>query len=348
MTGRRAGVGIGVAVVVLVILALGPFIFSEYFLSQILTKALWLGIAAVSLTFLAGYGGMISLAQAAMYGIAGFTMANLVTSDGGKDLTLNPWVGIILGILAAVVIGLLFGAIAARSEGIYFLMLTLALGILTFYFFGQVSDLSGFGGLNNVAIPGFLGNPRQDPNPLYYTTFIVAVLVYLVIRYIVRTPFGLTLQGIRDEPTRMRALGYNVGLHRMLAFTFGAFIASLAGILSVWWNLQISPGSIDLGQEIDILIIAVVGGLFRIEGAWLGAIVFVLIENYSRTKFGFIGANQRFNTVIAGLFLLIVLLSPGGLMGIGSSIGAALKRRSGARSGGSGPAAPAVEPQSGS
>ena len=72
---------------------------------------------------------MISLAQAAMYGIAGFTMANLVTSDGGQDLTLNPWIGVILGILAAVIIGLLFGAIAARSEGIYFLMLTLALGI---------------------------------------------------------------------------------------------------------------------------------------------------------------------------------------------------------------------------
>ena len=169
------------------------------------------------------------------------------------------------------------------------------------------------------------------------------MLVYLLIRYIVRTPFGLTLQGIRDEPTRMRALGYNVAFHRMLAFAFGAFIASLAGILSVWWNLQISPGSIDLGQEIDILIIAVVGGLFRIEGAWLGAIVFVLIENYSRTKFDFIGANQRFNTVIAGLFLLIVLLSPGGLMGIGSSIGNVIRRRTG----GSGPAAPVVESQSG-
>lgn len=331
---------------ILLVLALGPLIFSEFFLGQILTKALWLGIAAASLTFLAGYGGMISLAQAALYGIAGFTMANVVASDGGQRLEWNPWVGVVAGILVATLVGLLLGAVASRSEGIYFLMLTLAMGILTFYFFGQVNDLSGFGGLNRVDVPDFLGNPVKEPNTLYYTAFIAAVVVYLVMRYLVRTPFGLSLQGIRDDPTRMRALGFNVTVHRMLAFTFGAFVASIAGILSVWWNTQISPGSIDLGRAIDILIIAVVGGLYRIEGAWLGAIVFAVVENWSRTKFDFIGANQRFNTVIAGLFLLIVLLSPGGLIGIIEKINALIRGRLGGGAGMSRPPEPSTQESS--
>jgi branched-chain amino acid transport system permease protein len=297
--------------VILLVLALGPLIFTEFFLGQILTKALWLGIAAASLTFLAGYGGMISLAQAALYGIAGFTMANVVASDGGQRLEWNPWLGVVLGIFVATLVGLLLGAVASRSEGIYFLMLTLAMGILTFYFFGQVNDLSGFGGLNRVDLPDFLGNPVKEPNTLYYTAFVAAVVIYVVMRYLVRTPFGLSLQGI----------------------------------LSVWWNTQISPGSIDLGRAIDILIIAVVGGLYRIEGAWLGAIVFVVIENWSRTKFDFIGANQRFNTVIAGLFLVIVLLSPGGLIGIIERINAGIRGRLGG-GGMSGPPEPSPQESS--
>jgi branched-chain amino acid transport system permease protein len=331
---------------ILLVLALGPLIFSDFFLGQILTKALWLGIAAASLTFLAGYGGMISLAQAALYGIAGFTMANLVTSEGGQSLEWNPWVGVAVGIAVATFVGLLLGALASRSEGIYFLMLTLAVGILTYYFFGQVTDLSGFGGLNRIDLPDFLGNPIKAPGALYYTAFVASVVLYVLMRYLVRTPFGLTLQGIRDDSTRMRALGFNVTVHRMLAFTFGAFVASIAGILSVWWNTQISPGSIDLGRAIDILIIAVVGGLFRLEGAWLGAIVFAVIENWSRTKFDFIGANQRFNTVIAGLFLVIVLLSPGGLIGIIERINAVVRGRLGGGSGMSRPPEPSTQESS--
>jgi branched-chain amino acid transport system permease protein len=103
----------------------------------------------------------------------------------------------------------------------------------------------------------------------------------------------------------------------MLAFGLGALIASFAGILSVWWNTRISPGSIDLARTIDVLVIAVIGGLYRLEGAWVGAIVFVALENWTR---GVDLVGQRFNTVIGVIFLAIVLLSPGGLMGIWQSI----------------------------
>jgi branched-chain amino acid transport system permease protein len=117
----------------------------------------------------------------------------------------------------------------------------------------------------------------------------------------------------------MGSLGYNVALHRTLAFGFGAFVAAISGILFVWWNNQIAPGSIDLGAIIDLLIIAVIGGLFRLEGAWVGAFVFVILNNYTRDipLVHYVGiSEERFHTLIGVAFLLIVLLNPGGLIGI--------------------------------
>ena len=311
------------------VLALAPVLFSDFYLSAVLTKALWLGIAAASLIFLAGYAGMVSLGQVALYGIAGFTMANLVEADGGSKLAWNPWAGALVGVFAAVLIGLFFGAISSRSYGIYFLMITLAFAVLTYFFFGQVTQLSGFGGVNNVDVPGVVGHAIRQPARFFYVTFIAAAAVYVLIRYLGRTPFGLALQGIRDDPTRMRALGYNVPLHRTLAFGVGAFIAAVSGILSVWWNTRISPGSISLGQTIDVLVIAVVGGLFRLEGAWVGAILFAVLDNETR---GVQLIGERFNTVIGVVFLVIVLVSPGGIMGIWQSVLDFVQRRVGGES----------------
>jgi branched-chain amino acid transport system permease protein len=307
--------GPGLAIVLVLLLA--PLLFTDFYLSAVITKALWLGIAAASLIFLAGYVGMISLGQVALYGIAGFTMANLVAADGGSPITWNPWLGALAGILVCTGVGLFFGAIASRSYGIYFLMITLAFAVIASLFFGQVTQLSGFGGVNNVDRPGIASNPVTDPANLFYIALGTAAAVYLLIRYLGRTPFGLALQGVRDDPSRMRALGYNVPLLRMLAFGLGALIASLAGILSVWWNTRISPGSIDLARTIDVLVIAVIGGLYRLEGAWVGAIVFAVLDNWTR---GIDIIGGRFNTVIGVIFLAIVLLSPGGLMGIWQSI----------------------------
>jgi branched-chain amino acid transport system permease protein len=303
--------GPGLAIVL--ILAFAPLLFTDFYLSQVMTKALWLGIAAASLIFLAAYVGMVSLGQVALYGIAGFTMANLVAADGGSPTAWNPWAATLGGILAGVGVGLFFGAIASRSYGIYFLMITLAVAVLTFYFFAQVTELSGFGGVNNVTRPDIVSNPVSDPQNLFYIALGASAAVYLFVRYLARTPFGLALQGVRDDPSRMRSLGYNVPLLRMLAFGLGALIASLAGILSVWWNTRISPGSIDLARTIDVLVIAVIGGLYRLEGAWVGALVFAALDNWTR---GLDIVGQRFNTVVGAIFLAIVLLSPGGLMGI--------------------------------
>ena len=208
---------------------------------------------------------------------------------------------------------MLFGLLASRSVGIYFLMITLTFGVIANLFFGQVTTFSGFGGISGIPAPHPIGPVDEHPNRLYYVALVVSVLVYALLRYVVRTPFGLTLQGVRDDPVRMASLGYNVVLHRTLAFAFAALVAALAGVLFVWWNGHIDPASIDLSAMIDVLVIAVIGGLYRLEGAWLGAFVFVMLNNYSR-QIDFVG--PRFHTLIGLVFLAIVLVSPAGLAGI--------------------------------
>jgi branched-chain amino acid transport system permease protein len=335
----QKGIGWPFLAGVVVVACLAPLVFTEFFVSVILTKALWLGVAAASLIFLSAYGGMVSLAQVGILGVAGMTFANLVAADGGNPAEWSPWIAAIAALVVATGVGLAFGAIAARSEGIYFLMITLAFSVLVFYFFSQVTQLSGFGGVNNLDLPSLVGNPGLDPKPLYYTTLAVAVVVFIGLKYVSRTPFGLALQGLRDEPARMRALGFNVTRHRMLAFTLAAFVAAVAGLLSVWYNRRITPGSINLAQTIDILIIAVVGGLYRLEGAWVGALTYALLDNYSREYTPTIGnvlGPERFNTLIGIVFLIIVIVSPGGLVGLWERGRDRLRRR--------GPPAGAVGP----
>jgi branched-chain amino acid transport system permease protein len=307
-----------IAGVALLLAAFGPLLFSDYWVSFILTQTFLIGIAAASLIFLSAYGGMISLGQLALVGVAGFALGNMVTKAESKGLNLgwNPWLAVVLAILITVVVGLFFGALASRSSGIYFLMITLTYGVLVYYFFGQVTEVSGFSGISGIAryAPDIVGG-SDDPNRLYYTSLIVALLVYLLIRFVLRTPFGYALQGVRDDPVRMTSLGYNVALHRTLAFGLGAFIAALSGILYVWWNGQIDPASINLQSTVDLLIIAVIGGLARVEGAWLGAFAFIVINNYVRdVSVPILGGS--FNTVIGIIFLAIVLVSPDGLLGI--------------------------------
>jgi branched-chain amino acid transport system permease protein len=301
-------------VLVLAAALLAPLVLSEYWIAALLTQMLFLGIVAASLIFLSAYGGMVSLAQIAVYGVAGFALGNLTTDGNTKGLNLG-WAevpGIAVAILVAVAVAFVFGALASRSYGIYFLMITLVFSVIANLVFGQVTSISGFGGISGIPIPEFLSRTAH-PERLYFVTLAVALLVYALLRYVVRTPFGLTLQGIRDDPIRMRSLGYRVAWHRTLAFVFAGLVAAIGGILFVWWNAQIAPSTIGLTATIDILVIAVIGGLYRLEGAWLGALVFVVINNYA-PDIGLV--SDRFHTLIGVVFLVIVLVSPSGLMGL--------------------------------
>ena len=275
--GSSRSLRVGFAVVLVVALALVPAIFDTYFTSAVAATAMIFGLAAVSLTFLAAYGGIVSLAQTGLYGIAGFVMAHFIVSSG-----MDPILAAVLAIAIAVAVGFVFGAIVSGSEGIYLLMITLALGVITYYFFSQVDTFGGHEGINSVTAPGFIGNPVTHPTAIYELILGVSVVVYAAIRFLGRTNFGLAMQGIRDDPVRMRALGFNVRLHRTLAFTAGAVIAALAGVLGTWNDTRISPGTIQVSQIIELMTIAVIGGLYRIEGAWIGALVYTLLDTYTR------------------------------------------------------------------
>jgi len=316
VSARRAAAtpdrAVGGALVLVALFA--PLIFNEYWISTLLTQMMFLGIVAASLIFLSAYGGMVSLAQVALYGVAGFALGNLTTSGGSKGLNLDwsPAAGIVMAIVVAVVVAFLFGLVASRSYGIYFLMITLVFSVIANLTFGQVTSISGFGGISGIPEPEFF-NRTAHPDRLYYVALLMALLMYALLRYVARTPFGLVLQGIRDDPGRMASLGYDVTLHRTLAFTFSGFVAAIAGLLYVWWNGQIAPSTIGLTATINVLVVAVIGGLYRLEGAWLGALVFVLLNNYAQDV-SFIG--DRFPTLIGVVFLGIVLLSPNGLIGL--------------------------------
>ena len=233
---------IGVGVLVLALL--GPQFVTDFWMDTVLTQTFILGIGAASLVFLSAYGGMISLAQAALMGIAGYALGNMVSQRGPggetKGLTLgwDPTLAVVLAILLAVGIGLLFGAVASRSFGIYFLMLTLTYSVIAYLFVGQVTQVGGFSPIAGIDeyTPGFVGDIVNDRQRLYYVALGVAIGVYVLIRYLVRTPFGISLQGIRDEPLRMASLGYNVALHRTLAFGIGALVAAVGGVLFAWWS----------------------------------------------------------------------------------------------------------------
>lgn len=316
---------IGVGVLVLALL--GPLFVSDFWMDTVLTQTFILGIGAASLVFLSAYGGMISLGQAALMGIAGYALGNMVSQRGpggaSKGLTLgwDPTLAVVLAILLAVGIGLLFGAVASRSFGIYFLMLTLTYSVIAYLFVSQVTQVGGFSPIAGIDeyTPGFVGDVVNDRQRLYYVALGVAIAAYLLIRYLVRTPFGISLQGIRDEPLRMASLGYNVALHRTLAFGIGALVAAVGGILFAWWSGQLSPSNIGLQATIELLVIAVIGGLLRIEGAWLGAFAYIVINNEVTNRIpsdGLPVIGGTFNTVIGLIFLGIVIVSPDGLMGL--------------------------------
>lgn len=312
---KRVGLA-GLGLVVLLV----PQLFSPFVASSIGVQALVLGIAAASLIFLNSVVGMVSLAQTALYGVAAYTTAKLAVEQG-----VDPWLAALAAIVVTVAVALVFGAVASRSEGIYFLMITLASAVITYYFFSQVTAFGSHEGINGVSPPALLGKPFVDPTGMYYASLVCSVVVYGLIRYLRRTPFGYALQGVRDEPVRMRALGFNVPLLRIAAFAFGGFVASIAGVLLVWTLSNISPGAIDLTRTIDLLTIAVIGGLGRLEGAWLGALAFTLVQTFSPSY------TDRFETLIGLVFLAVVLASPGGIAGIALSLDRFIRRRLGER-----------------
>jgi branched-chain amino acid transport system permease protein len=313
-------------VIVLAGLVVFPFVASPFITFQIGAQTLILGLIALSLTFLGGYGGMISLAQMTIAGMAGYAVAILgVNANPEINVDWPWWLVVPCAIVIATANAAFIGWLSVRTEGIYTIMITLAGGVAFYYLALQnYSIFNGFQGFQKVYPPELFGVNWRDPLPFYFVALTCGLAGYLWIRYLVRTPFGIALQGIRDNPRRMASLGFDVVAHRVAAYAVAGALAAVGGVLLIWYNGLITPGSVSTSWLINLLIIAVLGGMRRPIGAFLGALVFVLLQTFAIDLID----RERFNLVIGGVFLAIVLFSPDGLLGLWAWLSARLSRGS--------------------
>ena len=312
---------------VVLLLIVYPWLVSDFFTFQIGAFSLILGIVALSLMVLAGYGGMVSMSQLTVAGISGYVVAILGTNSAGLGADISLWFVIPIAIATGAIVATLIGVISVRTEGVYTIMITLAIAVAFFYLVRQNYIIfNGFTGFAGVEPPTTGAIYWRNPVPFYYLSLAVALFFYFTVLYVSRSTFGLALQAIRDNPRRMKALGFNVTMHRISAHLLSGIIASTAGILLVWFNGRISPGSINVDTVINILVIAILGGLAHPIGPFLGAALFVLLENFAIDLID----RDRFNTVIGISFLLIIFLSPDGVLGLLRRIKSKISKGSGA------------------
>jgi branched-chain amino acid transport system permease protein len=300
--------------IVLVVVLVYPLVASPFFTYQIGAQSLALGLIALSLTFLGGYGGMVSLAQMTVAGVAGYSVAIFGTSSfPAISLGWPWWLAVCFAVVAAIVFAAVVGWLSVRTEGIYTIMITLAIGVAFFYLAQQnYTVFNGFQGFSKIAAPELFGIDFREPVPFYFVALACALGGYFLVKHLVRAPFGVALQGIRDNPRRMASLGFHVTAHRVAAYAVSGLLAAVGGVLMVWYNGRISPGTVNLSAMIGILVIAVLGGMKHPIGAFIGGVVYVLLQNFAIDLF----VRERFNLVIGGVFLAIVLFSPDGLLGL--------------------------------
>jgi branched-chain amino acid transport system permease protein len=305
-----------IVVFVLVIIGLSLPFWTGTFTVQLATRGLILGVLAMSFSLLAGYADMMSLAQMSFAAIAGYVIGIGVMHYGLAHSAL-----IIPAILAAIILAAIFGWIAIRATKIYFLMMTLALAQLFFgIVFQWVSLTEGYPGITGIPRPTMLGISLIETPPLYYVTLFITVICYLLLRRLVKSPFGLVLQGIRDNPKRMAALGFNVQMHRYLVIVVSGAFAGTAGILMTYFTGVISPTRAALTSSILVVMAALVGGVSSLEGGLLGGIVIAYLMSIASNL------TSRYWTVVGTLFILIVMFMPNGLLGGDLQLGDRVKK----------------------
>ena len=288
------------------ILLLLPIVANNFWLFQIMGWTFILGMIGLSLMFLAGYGGMVSLLQMSIAGMAGYMVAILGPSGAANvSLGLSWWIVLPAAFLIAALFATVCGALAVRTDGIYTIMITLAIAAAFFYFTRQnYSIFNGYSGFNLVLPPKLFGVNWRDPLPFYYLSLGCAALCYGAVVYLARAPFA-------------------------------GVIAAVAGILLVWQNAPIAPGTIGISSAIDVLVVAVVGGMRRPLGPFIGAFIYVLLQVFSTDILGFFGFSaDRFKLIIGIGFLAIVLFSPDGVLGLWDRWRAGVAARQAATKGG--------------
>lgn len=302
MRRRQRQLGVGI---ILLLLAISPLSLSAYPLT-LLTQALIYAILAMSLDLLLGYTGLASLGHAAYLGVGAYSVGVLTTQYGA-----NFWVTLAVGVFLAMVVAAVFGLVALRATGVYFLMITLALGMVVWGLAHRwVSMTQGDNGIPGIPRPD-LGLPWSLARamPFYYFVLVAFLLAFWILRVIVRSPFGQSLVGIRESESRMRTLGYHVWLHKYLGFVIAGAFGGFAGVLWAYYNGFVSPGDVELATSVEVLLMVALGGRGTLVGPAVGAGVIVLLKNFVSVY------TERWLLILGVVYVLTIIYAPEGIVG---------------------------------
>src|SRR5438552_3655332 len=279
------------------------------FVILLTTRALAFSILVMSLDILLGYTGLPSLGQAAYLGVGAYLTAILATRYQ-FGLGYDFWLVVVFGILIAAVLAAVFGLLAIRASGVYFLMITLALGQCAWGLAYRWNSLTGGdNGINLRGRPKF-GIDLANEVTFFFLVFGFFVVSLLLLYTLVRSPFGRSLMGIRERELRMKILGYNTWLHKYVAFIIAGGFGGLAGVLWAHTAGIVSPENVVLTTSVDALLMAVLGGAGTLVGGVIGALIVFGLREYLSTLVPW------WQYVLGGVYVLTILFLPTGLMGI--------------------------------
>ena len=281
------------------------FLLSGSYLSTIFEDVLIYAIAAMGIDLLGGYGGMVSLGQAGFLGLGAYGVG--ISAEHG----FSPWASV--GIAVAVVLGFaaVTAVVAVRVSGITYVIITLAIGQILWGLSYQWTSLTGGDNGIPVTTPPSLGPfDLSDQQTLRVATLIVFLIVFGLLMLIVRSPFGLSLRGMKSNERRLRALGYQTEVQRYLGYVVASFFAGIAGILYVFANNPVSPSTLEFSQDGFLVLMVILGGLGTIWGPVLGAVVIVLFQQEVSIYL------SRWQTLMGVVFIAAVIFTPDGIAGL--------------------------------
>ncbi|MBI3078884.1 MAG: branched-chain amino acid ABC transporter permease [Deltaproteobacteria bacterium] len=302
LVARRRQVTLGILLLLLLIVP--PFLSS--FLLTLLTQGVIYAILAMSLDIILGYTGLASLGHASYLGLGAYSVAILAMRHGA-----GFWVTLAVGVLLAALVAAIFGLVALRATGVYFLMITLALGMVVWGLAHRwVSMTQGDNGISGILRPN-LGLPWSLAHglPFYYFALIGFFLALWLLWMVVRSPFGQTLVGIRESESRMRTLGYHVWLHKYIGFTIAGAVGGFAGVLWAYYNGFVSPAELQLATSVEILLMVALGGRGTLLGPALGAGIIVFLKNLVSVY------THRWLLILGAVYIGTIVYAPEGIVG---------------------------------
>ena len=282
------------------------------FWNDVAMRIMLLGMAAMGLNLVLGYGGMVSFGHAAFIGIGAYCVG--ISQFHGIT---NGWAHLLFSLVACGIAGLVIGYLALRTSGIYFIMITLAFAQMLFFLFVSLETYGGDDGMS-IDRAEFGVVDLYDPLRLYFLIWVCLALVGLSLMFIVRSRFGVTLRAIKSNESRVEAMGLVPLRFKITGYVISAVICGLAGALFASWQEYVSPDIMHWTRSGELMIIIILGGLATLAGPLLGAIVFLLLEEMLPWLLAVVAPAYAENWMIlfGPILIMVVMFGRGGLVGL--------------------------------